>query len=287
MNLLTNLYEIQGSQEWLSWRSKHIGASDAAAILGICPYKTPYQLWQEKMGMYEPDMNEAMRRGSENEPIARKKFCELTGFNMTPCVREHKTIPYMAASLDGLSDCGSYILEIKCNGQKNHLLTKQGNIPPHHYAQVQHQMEVFKVNRVYYFSYVEDDPFIQTVERDQKFIDKLLIAEREFWKCIEDFTPPTMCGRDYTFQTSQAWCDIAEDWRKTNQELKLIQEREQNLRNVLISLSHGKSSVGGGVKLSKRIRKGSVDYSKIKELENVDLECYRKPNTEYWALGES
>jgi putative phage-type endonuclease len=124
---------VQGSAPWHAFRKKHIGASEAAACLGICPYHTQYSLWAEKMGMYVPEVNQAMRWGTENEEKARNEFCKLTGLIMFPCVKEHPTIPYMAASLDGLSSCGKYIVEIKCNGEKNHDSAKFDTVPPNHY----------------------------------------------------------------------------------------------------------------------------------------------------------
>ena len=37
-------------EEWLEERKKGIGGSDAATILGLNPYKTSIQLWEEKTG---------------------------------------------------------------------------------------------------------------------------------------------------------------------------------------------------------------------------------------------
>jgi putative phage-type endonuclease len=244
------------------------------------------QLFEEKLGMYKPEVTQAMQYGTDTESTARQSFCDYTGIFMVPCVKVHGSIPYMACSLDGLSECGTYLLEIKCNGFKNHSLAKQQMIPTNHYAQVQHQLEVTGCKKAYYYSYVYGDSIVVEVDRDQKFIDKLLLAEKEFWTCVEDFTPPPMTDRDYTRMTNPTWLNMAQDWQNTSQELKVLQEKERDLRDQLISLSQGKSSIGGGIKLSKRVRKGAVDYTKIKELENVDLECYRKQNTEYWVIGE-
>ena len=36
--------------EWLKERTKGIGGSDVSTILGLNPYKTPLQLWEEKTG---------------------------------------------------------------------------------------------------------------------------------------------------------------------------------------------------------------------------------------------
>jgi putative phage-type endonuclease len=276
----------QGSQEWLHWRRSKIGASDSAACLDICPYKSRYQLWQEKVGMYTPETNQAMRYGTENEEKARQEFCRLTNFVMTPCVKEHPTIPYMAASLDGITPDGEFILEIKCNGEKNHDSAKFDVVPPNHYAQIQHQLEVCGLKTAYYFSYVPGDSIVVVVKRDQEFIEKLLVAEKEFWGYVQDFVPPPLSKRDYTFRSDAQWEMIANDWKNTVKKLKGCQDEEKRLRDILISMSDDKSSMGAGIKLSKRTRRGSIDYDKIPELENVDFDRYRKPSIDYWNIAE-
>lgn len=105
----------QGSPEWLSYRQRRIMATDTPVILGNNPWVTKFQRWEEKMGIRPgPIMNNAMKRGHELEPIAREKIQEILGIKFTPVVYESDTDPWMAASLDGLSECGKYIIEIKC-----------------------------------------------------------------------------------------------------------------------------------------------------------------------------
>lgn len=276
----------QGSNEWLYFRKNKLGSSDAAAIMGICPYKTAYQLWEEKMGLREPVINSAMRYGTENEERARNEFISMLGVIVVPYVAVHPTIPYMAASLDGRSADGKIIVEIKCNGPTNHDLAKNGTIPPNHYAQMQHQIEVCGLDFCYYFSYQENDTVMIKVQRDQNYIDDLLKKEAEFWEYIETFTPPPLSKRDYQFQSGETWCAVAHDWIATKKELDRLKQKEQDLRDALISLSRGKSSIGGGVKLSRRVRRGAINYDAIPELDKVDLDKYRKDNVEYWNLSE-
>ena len=43
---------------WLEARSHSLGGSDAAAVMGLNPYKSPFALWAEKTGMVpEPDIS--------------------------------------------------------------------------------------------------------------------------------------------------------------------------------------------------------------------------------------
>ena len=51
---LVNINDIS-HEEWLQWRKKGIGSSDAAACAGESKWKSPYALWLEKTGQMEPD----------------------------------------------------------------------------------------------------------------------------------------------------------------------------------------------------------------------------------------
>ncbi len=53
---------IQHSNEWLELRKNKIGASDAPIIMKVSPWKTPYRLWEEKLGLTECVSNQAMKR---------------------------------------------------------------------------------------------------------------------------------------------------------------------------------------------------------------------------------
>lgn len=57
--------------EWLAVRKHDVTASDAAALLGIHPYKTAFELWAEKTGR-KPDQedNDVFRRGRAMEYAA-------------------------------------------------------------------------------------------------------------------------------------------------------------------------------------------------------------------------
>lgn len=42
-------------EEWLKERKKEIGASEASCIIGVNPWKTNVELWQEKTGQREAE----------------------------------------------------------------------------------------------------------------------------------------------------------------------------------------------------------------------------------------
>lgn len=72
---------VQGSAEWLAYRRSVRNASESAALLGLSPWMTPYQLWRVKTGRFEPPVTQAMQRGTELEPLARQAYEAQTGLH--------------------------------------------------------------------------------------------------------------------------------------------------------------------------------------------------------------
>ena len=110
---------LQGSPEWHEYRKARIMATHASSIMGTNHFKSEYALWQELTpGGLPVEETAAMREGTILEPEARKLASELIGVTFEPCVYESDEFNWMAASLDGLSPCGRYILEIKCRKKR-------------------------------------------------------------------------------------------------------------------------------------------------------------------------
>ncbi len=276
---------VQGSHEWLEMRKSHIMASDAPIIMGQSPWKTPYQLWEEKLGLRNPpSMNDAMRRGHELEPIARQAYNDHTHLCAEPEVVFHPEIKWMGASLDGLSLDRSIVVEIKCPGIKDHQLACDGKVPDKYYAQLQHQLAVINLNLLHYFSYRDGEFHLIEVIRDEKYIENLYSEEGDFWKKMQDFQPPELSDRDYVQKMDEGWLQTAQNWASVSTKLKSLKDTEKVYRESLIQMSMGQNCQGGGIKIQKILRKGSVDYKTIPELSGVDLEEYRKEPVESWRI---
>ncbi len=84
-------------------RSKIIGGSEIAAVMGLDKYTTPLKLWAVKTGQIpkDPD-NEYMELGNELEDFVAKKFEKKSGKKVRRDTREfaHKQYPYMVAHID-------------------------------------------------------------------------------------------------------------------------------------------------------------------------------------------
>lgn len=102
----------------MSDRSKFIGGSDVAAILGISKWKTAYQLWLEKTGQAEDEPVDEKRervfaRGKRLEPVVLDMLTEDTGIEIT--ARNQRYVdsdwPFMACEID--AEAGDTNIEIK------------------------------------------------------------------------------------------------------------------------------------------------------------------------------
>lgn len=92
--------------EWLAQRRTGIGGSDVAAILGLSPWRTPYQVWEDKTGRSD-DQEEtpALYWGRLLEDPIRQAYADRTGLTVTKPDRmfTSEAHPFMLANLDGIA----------------------------------------------------------------------------------------------------------------------------------------------------------------------------------------
>jgi len=192
----------QQSTEWHKWRRNGIGASESAVVAGLSPYKTAYQLWEEKTGRAadNTEMHWGIKRGLELEPKARALFELEFGLDMEPICREHPTFPWLRASLDGWNEEERAVLEIKCPGKKVHQEAITGIIPEHYLYQLAHQCVVMDAKKVYYYSY--DGESGVCIEKDaiefKSLMAKVLKNGDKFWKNVTSDYPPAFDNGDFT-----------------------------------------------------------------------------------------
>lgn len=272
--------------DFVNARKKYVGASDCPIIMRKSPWKTPFQLWEDKLGLSKPEPDTYyMKRGRDLEPLARDAYIMHTGNYVVPKQVFHPHILYMMANMDGITEDHSVAVEIKCPGEMDHLVAKQGNVPEKYMPQLQHQLAVIGIDQIDYFSYRDGDFVLIEVQRDESFIKQIYEEERKFWDCVENLVPPEMEGKDFNERNDEEWKEISQLYLEVNEELKGLLQREKEIKEKVIEVSEGKNVIGNGIRLQKLLRKGNIDYAKIPELENVDLEKYRKPTTQMWRIS--
>ena len=203
-------------EEWTKLRSSTIGGSDAAAILGLNPHKSPYALWAEKTGKVVPEdisEKEAVRLGTDLEDYVAHRFMEATGKKVR---RVNYTVfrddmPYAHANYDRLvvgEDAG---LEIKTTNALNLTKFKNGEFPATYYCQCVHYLMISGLDRWYLAVLVLGIGFyVFTIERDENEIAALKMAEENFWGMVQKDLPPEIDGMDSTIDAVNAVFPVSE-----------------------------------------------------------------------------
>lgn len=280
--------KVQRSPEWHEFRRNHIGASDSPVIMGVSPWKDVKLLYIEKTSDKEMlnNSNAAMQRGIDLEPHCLSIFEAETGYLMNPKVLVHPSISFMAASLDGLELDHKCAVEIKCPGPKDHGIALDNAIPEKYIPQLQHQMEVAGLDKIYYMSYANQyDYKILEVYKDVEYTKTLLEKEAEFWKCVVERIPPESTKPGFTEIQDEKWQRLASRYKEMLSHKIGLEKDLEDIKNQLIRMANFSPACGFGLQINKVITRGRVDYSTMPELKGVNLEKYRKPDTESWRIN--
>ena len=182
MSAYTFIEYEQGTPAWLKWRNQGIGASDAPTIMGENPWKSAEQLLEEKCGDRDTDSNEAMVRGSALEPLARSLFESKIEMSMAPACLQSSSAKWMRASVDGISADATRIVEIKCGESVYRKTSLSRQVPNYYFGQLQHILAITHLELIDFWCYLPNRPEIHlVVPRNEKYIDRLLVAEQSFW----------------------------------------------------------------------------------------------------------
>lgn len=276
----------QGSPEWLAFRRERIGASDTPAIMGKSPFKTAFDLWEEKSLGREGRKSAAMTRGSLMEQEARDWYNRTYGTNFQPAVGIHEENDWMMASLDGYDPEKNFHLEIKCPGEATIESIASGNIPEYILWQVQHQLYVNGLEKAVLLTYNQSRQIETCLFRDQSMIDDLVASSKVFYfDYLVAMIPPLLKDADSEERTDFLWECLAEERQGINLQLEELKIQDEKNRQAMIEAAAGRPCRGFGVSLTKCIKAGSIDYKKIPQLKSLDLEAYRKPPVEYWRVS--
>lgn len=202
-------------EEWLAERQTFIGGSEASAILGLNPYKSNIEVWQEKTGRIIPEdigHKPYVKYGIEAEQYLTALFAldfpqyEVKA-NTNYTVYRHPKHPFIAGTLDGElveNETGRKgILEIKTTEILNSMHREKWNerVPDNYFCQCLHYLLAtgwdFIILKAQLKTNYGGDIRLNTrhyfIERAevQDDLDYLLEQEIRFWKYVTtDHKPP-------------------------------------------------------------------------------------------------
>lgn len=192
---------------WLQVRQGGIGSSDAAAAVGLHPYKSRLQLWMEKTGrdaglpQANPNDDQSpMYWGTLLEPIVAAHYTRRTGHRVRRlnAVLQHPDHPWMLANIDrevvGAGDV--QILECKTAGIHGARFWNDG-VPAYVQLQVMHQLAVTGKQAADVAVLLGgQDLQVFRIVRDDTMTAQLIALERQFWDCVERDQAPAADGSD-------------------------------------------------------------------------------------------
>ncbi len=203
---LVNTKDLE-REEWLKVRKQGIGSSDAAAAIGLNPYKSQLELWMEKTGrdreIPKPDPDDDTSPvfwGTVLEPIVAVQYGKKTGNKVrrVNAVLQHPDpeMHWMLANLDRevTGNPEVQILECKTAGINGARLWKEG-VPEYVQVQVMHQLAVTGKQAADVAVLIAGQALeVFRIERDETMIAQLIELEKQFWHYVETDTPPPADG---------------------------------------------------------------------------------------------
>ena len=174
-----------------------IGGSDMPIILGLSNYKTPYQLYLEKIGESEPEkeMTPFQYWGNQLEGVIREEFAKRNNVVVeTPDSCVHPFHDFLRGNVDGFIPSWNAVLEVKCSaGFMAHEWGEDGSdvIPMQYLVQVAHYCAVLDADCAYIAVLIGGNDYREfKYTRNFELESKLIDAAKEFWNCVLTRTPP-------------------------------------------------------------------------------------------------
>lgn len=194
-------------EEWLAWRRRGVGGSDAPVIMGLSPYKGWLTLYIEKTdrGLDPREPNEAAYWGQTLEEVVAREFEKRSGLRVTePTSKliQHPIFPWMLGTPDRYvtDQAGRTIGILECKTTAARRDTEWEDGPaPYAYCQLQHYLAVtgFQVGWIAVLIGGQLYKHFE-VPRDQDYIDELIAKETEFWSHVEADTAPPADAKEST-----------------------------------------------------------------------------------------
>ena len=188
-------------------RSTYIGSSDAAAIIGVSPWKSAFQLYQEKIGEYQeeitPFKQKIFNRGKKFEPLILEMLLEELddrGHDVEVITRNERLrdpeFDFLASESDMVLRIDGEIISAEAKSVNGFAAKLWGepetdDFPIYYQCQTMHDLMVKRRNKCVVAALIgTDDMRIHWIERDEEIIQAIRAKEIEFWERIQNRQAP-------------------------------------------------------------------------------------------------
>jgi predicted phage-related endonuclease len=254
-------------------RTHFIGGSDARIIMGQ-DEKALLRLWREKRGEVVPlDLSGVLivQLGLATEDLNRRWYEQNSGHRIGDVQRHaiHRTIPWMAATLDGLVRETGAIFEAKFMLPWSF---SEEAAAEKHMAQLQHNMLVAGTRKAVLSIISGGGKWVElSVEADPIYQTILIAAEKAFWQAVKTGETPALFDceppkpriealRVVDMNASNSWAEFAGLFRDTQGAHTDHERAKSELKSLMPE--DAKEAMGHGIR-AKRSKSGAVSFDPV------------------------
>ena len=254
-------------------RRHFIGGSDARIIMGK-DQKALLRLWREKRGEEASlDLSGVLvaQLGVVTEDLNRRWYELNTGNSVSDIQRHlaHRTIPWMAATLDGLVKTTGAVFEAKFMLPWSF---SEEAAAEKHMAQLQHNMLVTGTKKAILSIITGGGTWVElSIDADPIYQTILIAAEKAFWHAVKNDQPPALFDceppkprieavRVVDMNASNSWAEFASLFSETRK-AHADHERAKSELKALVP-EDAKEAKGHGVR-AKRSKSGAISFDLV------------------------
>lgn len=286
-------------------RSRFLGGSDVAAVLGVSHYRTPLELWQEKTGrkVFEADPEETRRksRGQKLEPfiveMAVEKLREQ-GHTVEIITRNARyfdpSLPFLSCEIDAELEVDGQEVNFdakSASGQARQRWGEEGTdqVPLEYAAQFMHGLGITARPKTLVAALRSfDDVELYEVPRDELTIQAMREKCVLFWRdCVEADRPPDPItfadcrelwpeGNGKRVEATEEVLALIDELRQVADRKKALANREEWLRFELARF------MGPAEVISKGVR-DLVSWA-AETRSDFDEKAFRREHPDWVAL---
>jgi putative phage-type endonuclease len=285
-------------------RRSYLGASEIAAVLGLDKWRTPLDVYNDKLGLTPSfEGNNHTERGNRLEAVAAEYYTELTGRKLRRYSRgySHKQHEFIRGHIDRIVENESQIAEIKCPSIAAYRKIQREGLPDSWQIQMQAYMGISGHKKAVIIVFCADawDLLHFEVDFDPIIYNPAIDGAVRFWRThVLAGIPPELAngkkaefeiaktGGTVTLRDDEKFIEAAMLLREAIQLEKDAAELKELAKNKALEAVesvHG-GYEGAGVRFYFSQKQGRKSFDKKRlaaENPNIDLSLYETVSNPY------
>ncbi len=272
----------QRTDAWLEARFDGIGASEAAAAIGVSQWQSRVGLWAHKLRLVpSPEPTMAMRLGIELEPFIARLYSESTGVKVRRAnqLRRHPEHTFMLASLDRRA--GRKPIELKFS-ERGTGYGEPGTdeVPDEVLVQVLHQLAVVDEpeGEVALLRPSRQTVDIYVIRREDAAEAAIVEQEAIFWDHVRSRTEPPIDGSEATARALSAIyprdsgevLEADAELRDALTRLRAVRRNEKQIAGVRDELENRIKAAMATAAVVRAPGIGEISWRATKDVESID-----------------